>query len=153
MCEQNEIYFNTDNRYWLDVEEFENCVRPKRTPSPMSDACQNSPDTIQTLIRSIELYRGDLMEGCYQDWCLVERERLHMLFLDALIHLMNHHREQGALNEAIHCAQAILKHDPLLEQLHRELIEMHYRAGNRAAPYGNTNNAAQSSTRNWVSNP
>ena len=34
------------------------------------------------------VYRGDLLEGCYQDWCLFERERLQNAYLAMLDKLM-----------------------------------------------------------------
>ena len=34
------------------------------------------------------LYRGDLLTGWYQDWCLIERERYQCMFVSLLDKLM-----------------------------------------------------------------
>lgn len=73
------------------------------------------------------------MEGCYEDWCLFERERLQGLFLEALIRLMNYHHRQGTYEAAIRHGLRVLSFDPLLEQVHREVMRLHCLAGNRAA--------------------
>src|SRR5438128_1039451 len=36
------------------------------------------------------LYRGDLLEGWYSDWCLYERERLQHMYLAMLDKLMEY---------------------------------------------------------------
>ncbi len=44
----------------------------------------------------MDLYRGDLLEGWYQEWCLFERERLqnaYMLMLDKLMGYCEAHSE------------------------------------------------------------
>ena len=33
-------------------------------------------DRARSLEDAVSLYQGDLLEGCYEDWCIYERERL-----------------------------------------------------------------------------
>jgi len=83
--------------------------------------------------QAIDLYRGDLLTDCYDDWCLVERERLRRLYLQALDSLMAFHVKRNELAEAIDVAARILESDPLREEVHRDLIELYVESGQRAA--------------------
>lgn len=38
---------------------------------------------------AIELYRGDVLPTCYDDWIVSERERLHALYVKALVQAIN----------------------------------------------------------------
>jgi DNA-binding SARP family transcriptional activator len=131
--ENDEICFNIDCDYWLDVEEFEKCLARSSQGSENTQANQIDSQTISALARAVELYQGDLLEGCYEDWCLLERERLQGLFLGALARLMDYYRWQGIYEEALRCGRRILSFDPLLEEVHREVMRLHCLAGNRAA--------------------
>src|SRR5574342_101750 len=57
------LKFNRDADYWLDVSILEN----------------SDPD-IQSLTSSLSLYQGELLPGFYDDWVVLERERLQNLF-------------------------------------------------------------------------
>ena len=133
LVDNDDICFNTESDYWLDVEEFEKNLS-QLPPHAMTEG-DSHPDeqTLHALTKAVELYQGDFMQGCYEDWCLFERERLQGLFLDALIRLMDHHRKQGTYEEAIRYGLRVLSYDPLLEQVHREVMRLHCLAGNRAA--------------------
>jgi len=75
---------------------------------------------------------GELLPGWYDDWVLVERERMNQLrlhaleaFTDVLIQRADH---AGALETAL-TAVAV---DPLRESAHRLLIRVHLAEGNAA---------------------
>ncbi len=123
------IGFNRQYPHWLDVAIFEQtCLAVQQIPGR-----DLSPVQAKGLQSAVDLYRGDLMEGHYDDWCLVERERLAGLHLQALGKLMSYHRHRGEVAQAITYGQRILAIDPLYEHVHRELMRLHYEAGNRAA--------------------
>jgi two-component SAPR family response regulator len=73
----------------------------------------------------VTLYRGDLLPGCYDEWILSERERLHQLYLTALERLATALGESGAHAEAITYAQRLLEHDPLREETYRLLMGLY----------------------------
>ena len=77
------------------------------------------------------LYRGDFLEGCYDDWCLAERERLQLLLLQVLKRLQRHYRLCETLERAISCGHRLLTLDPLQEDVHRELMRCYVEAGQR----------------------
>jgi DNA-binding SARP family transcriptional activator len=82
--------------------------------------------------QAAELYRGDLLAGLEHEWLVVERERLRMLYLDALLDLCSAARKQRDFPAAIRYAERLLFHDDLREDALRELIAARYEAGDRA---------------------
>lgn len=119
LIEDQHIAFNLASAYWLDVAEFEERITWARQMN------SSSPDQAAVALeRAVELYRGELLEGCYADWCLTERNRLHQRFLQALLHLMVYHGGRGEYPQAIGLAQRILRDDPLREEIQRELIKL-----------------------------
>ncbi len=114
------IGFNTASNFRLDIAEFEDrCTWAEGLG-------QRAPEYRAALYRqAITLYQGDLLTDCYQEWCLVERERLQRLYLRALSWLLAYHMQRGEHDAAIECGSRILASDPLLEEVHRDLIQLH----------------------------
>jgi DNA-binding SARP family transcriptional activator len=131
--ENDDICFNTGSNYWLDVQEFETSLSGLESGAFNMKSERFDEATLRSLERAVELYRGDLLEGCYEDWSLFERERLQGMFLSALARLMDYHRRQGAYEAAIRCGLRVLSYDPLLEEVHREVMRLHCLVGNRGA--------------------
>jgi len=131
MVESDEICFNAASEYWLDVQEFEHCISAARSSQTGSEDAEFS--SLEPLTRAVELYQGDLMQGCYEDWCLYERERQREMYLGALGKLTALHHASGSYEEALRCGLRILSYDPLLEEVQREVMRLHCLAGNRAA--------------------
>ena len=123
-----EVGFNPLSDYWLDVAEFEHQMN-----SLLSQPVESiSPDLIQAAERSLDLYRGDLLDGYYDDWALRERERLRFLYLNGLSCLMRHYNHQRMYEKGLVCGQRILAMDPLREEIHREMIRMYLASGQRS---------------------
>jgi DNA-binding SARP family transcriptional activator len=123
----DEVGFDADSDHWLDVREFEQ----RLAQVPESD--ELTPRMAALLSEAVELYRGDLLEGIYDDWCLFERERLRLRFLGALERLMAWHARHGAWMQASVIAQRLLSHDPLREHVHRDLMRFFAYTGDRPA--------------------
>jgi len=120
------VAFNTTAPYWFDVEVFERqAAFGLAGPLPCAEAHH------QALEEALDLYRGDLLEGCYDDWCLAERERLQLLLLRVLKRLQCHYRLCGAFEAAIHCGHRLLALDPLQEDVYCELMRCYVEAGQR----------------------
>ncbi len=75
---------------------------------------------------------GDLLAGWYDDWVLLERERLHHLRLHALEALAQRLIRDGNAAAAVDAGLAAVALDPLRESAHRALIGAHLLEGNRA---------------------
>jgi len=88
---------------------------------------------VSSLKEAVELYRGEFLEGCYADWCLLEREQLFDLLRGALEGLLRHHEARGELSEAISIAKRLNAYDPLREEIHRALMRLYAALGDRPA--------------------
>ena len=102
----------------LDLADFEAAV------------AAGKPDD---LARAAELYRGDVLPGCYDDWIPPERERLHRSYANVLEQLIDLAEQRHDLPAAIAHAERLLQHDPLHEAAYRNLMRLHALHGDRAA--------------------
>jgi len=74
---------------------------------------------------------GDLLPDWYEDWVLIERERLLQLHLHALERLCERLAETGRFGPAIEVGLAAVRHDPLRQSAHRAVMRAHLAEGNR----------------------
>ena len=123
-----EIGFNWECNFWLDVQLFERWLIPILRKPPDEATAGEAAQVEQ----SLALYRGDLLEGVYDDWALIERERLHFLHLRALTFLMDYYASNGVFERSMEYARTIIKIDPLREDTHRNLMRFHLSLGQRA---------------------
>jgi DNA-binding SARP family transcriptional activator len=73
---------------------------------------------------------GDLLPGWYDDWVLLERERLRQLRMQALEAVATRLASLGRHGEALQAAHAAVKAEPLRESAHRTVIRIHLAEGN-----------------------
>ena len=83
--------------------------------------------------QAINLYTGDLLPGCYDDWIESERTRLHQLFLQALATAVQLATEMQDYVAAVQFGRRLLAADPLRETAYQELMNLHIQSGDRAA--------------------
>ena len=111
---------------WIDVTDFEARVRE---PLARPAAAMDDGDA-KALVEAVTLYRGDLLEGCYDEWVLRERDRLAELHLTALARLVVWYQGRDA-EAALQHARLILDRDPLREDVHRAAIRAYADLGRR----------------------
>jgi DNA-binding SARP family transcriptional activator len=75
-------------------------------------------------------YTGELLPDWYDDWVLIERERLCQLIVYALERISTDARRAGRFAESTEAALAAVAHEPLRESAHRLVIESHLANGN-----------------------
>lgn len=73
---------------------------------------------------------ADLLPGWYEDWVILERERLRQLRLHALERLCERLRECRRFELAVEAGLAAVTEEPLRESAHRALIRAHLAQGN-----------------------
>ena len=88
--------------------------------------------TIKDWQEAVELYRGDLLPGCYDDWILPERERLRQDLVNALEQLIACCERAQDYLAARQYAQRLLSSDPLREDTYRRLMKLSALSGDRA---------------------
>jgi DNA-binding SARP family transcriptional activator len=74
---------------------------------------------------------GELLPGWYDDWVLVERERIRQLCLQAMERMAESLLTAGKLDLAIEAALGVVSAEPLRESAHRVLVDAYVAAGNR----------------------
>ena len=113
--------------FWLDTEEFENifnAVNGKRIS-------ELSTSDLNKMQYAVEIYKGDLLEGWYADWCLFERERFQIMQLTLLDKLAQACELQHQYDLGLTYAMELLRHDQAYERAHYLLMRLHALSGNR----------------------
>ena len=118
--------FNWESDFWLDIRAFEALLD------------QADKETIEDekrgmLEEALALCQGDYLEGIYDDWCILERERLRERELTAREALARLYASLGNLHRAAEAYQQLVTLDPYREPAHRELMRCHFRLGDRVA--------------------
>lgn len=86
-----------------------------------------------SLKRAIALYRGDLLEGCTEEWVFQEREIRRHAWMKALETLADHCLKQGEFVEAVGLLRQAVAADRFAEGLHCALMEALAENGDYAA--------------------
>jgi DNA-binding SARP family transcriptional activator len=73
---------------------------------------------------------GELLPGWYDDWVLLERERLRQLRMHAMEAVAEKLTRVGRYGEAVQAAHAAVRAEPLRETAHRALVRIHLAQGN-----------------------
>ena len=117
------LQWRADAPCWLDVAAFE---------AALARAEREGDGEVAALQEAADLYAGDLLAGCYDEWILGERERLQQRYLGAMARLADLLEARGDQARAIGYAERLLRHDPLREETYRLLMRLHDRVGDRA---------------------
>jgi DNA-binding SARP family transcriptional activator len=72
----------------------------------------------------------DLLPGCYDDWAIIERERMRQRMLHALEALSRAMTAMGRYGEAVDTAMMAIGVEPLRESAQRALLEAHLAESN-----------------------
>jgi DNA-binding SARP family transcriptional activator len=105
-----------------------------------AEQLSKQPSDLAQLTQALELYRGEFLEGFdlpdtpdYNDWVLIERERLQRMAVRGLTALSRLHEANGDYPAALDSLERALAFDPLQEDLQRESIRLLYLSGDRPA--------------------
>lgn len=127
---------NPDSDLWCDVTEFERAVANiGRHAHAPNTPC---PDCLAQLEAAVALYRDPFLSGFslrdsaeFDDWQLAVVEQLRRSLTTALAWLVNSYSAAGHYAEAIGHARRWLAADPLREDAHRWLMQLHAWSGAR----------------------
>lgn len=77
-----------------------------------------------------EALSSDLLPEAWDEWVVIERERLHQMRLLALESLAHAHRSAGNFGQALDAGMRAVAGEPLRESAHRQVIETYLAQGN-----------------------
>ena len=113
------IQFNRESDAWVDAKAFSDLVE-----SGVPD-----PQTLPRFEEVVSLYRGSFLEGfsladsaAFEEWVLLETERLRRLATEATLQLVDCHEERGEYDVALGYARRLVELDPLLEAGHQRVM-------------------------------
>jgi DNA-binding SARP family transcriptional activator len=111
---------------WVDVWAFE------QASSEAKNAVTGSPEWFDALERAVTLYKGDLLEGQGEEWCLTLREELQQRLLSDLHDLTQADRERQQYARACEWARRALRVDFGDDTSHRQLMWLFAAQGEQA---------------------
>ena len=121
------IQINRIDRWLIDVIQFTQLVAVCKTH--MHRRLETCHSCAQRLQQAVELYRGDFLaqfiqggSEAFEEWALIQRERLHREALEALNHLTQHFEWRGDFAQALQYARRQLELDPWREEAHRQAM-------------------------------
>ena len=122
------VQLNSGADIWLDVAVFEQAYNlVQKTPGQDLNGSQ-----AQLLQDIVQLYQGPLLECWYQDWCLLERERLQSIYLTILDKLMSYCESHRDYETSLLYGMRIMCYDRARERTHRRMMRLYYFLGDRA---------------------
>jgi len=118
-----------DVRVSTDVDDFD---RHHEQGRRLEKESRKQDATIE-YEKAVGLYRGDyLIEDLYEDWTMVERERLANAYIDLLGRLAIYYMGVGQQQESIRACYKVLEKDRCHEDSYRLLMQCYARLGLRA---------------------
>jgi DNA-binding SARP family transcriptional activator len=113
---------------WIDVEEFE---RAQKT-GLLLEARHQLTAAIAEYECAVSLYQGDFLEeNPYEEWTVLDRERLRTAYLEILDRLSQIYFSQERYSACRSACQLILNSDPCREDAHCLLMRCYSRQGQR----------------------
>jgi uncharacterized membrane protein YgdD (TMEM256/DUF423 family)/DNA-binding SARP family transcriptional activator len=111
-----------------DVEEFQTTLA-----SALQDISSGKAECVERLAHAVDLYRGELLAGYYEDWIPREQQRLADRLVVALRTLTAHYKQAGDPARAIEYARRVVSIDRLSDEAHAELMRLYTATGQRSA--------------------
>jgi DNA-binding SARP family transcriptional activator len=127
MADDNCVHISLPADFYLDIAEFEqvfDLFNPRR-------AHELSEKDFKAMQNAVNLYKGDLLEGWYQDWCVFERERFQTMYLMLLDKLVQFCEIRENYNAGLAYGWQILRQDQAYERVHRQMMRLYYLSGDR----------------------
>ncbi|MEQ9258372.1 MAG: bacterial transcriptional activator domain-containing protein [Roseovarius sp.] len=123
----SEIGYNRQPDHLIDVDRLETAMQVINSILP-EDAGNAE---LRQVRKAIEAYTGDLLESVYSDWCLLWRESLRAQHIAALEYMLKASMVRQEWHNVLTFGRELLALDPLMENVHREMMRCHYHNGNR----------------------
>jgi DNA-binding SARP family transcriptional activator len=109
------VGFNPEAEIWVDVDELQGELEEG---APTDDW--------------VELYKGELLPGFYDEWVVPERERLRIIFEQRGEQLLAHLERSGRWNELLDWGEGLNARAGALEPAFRAIMRAHFELGDSA---------------------
>jgi DNA-binding SARP family transcriptional activator len=123
------IRLNPTSGIWLDVARFEELEKVTRRTKGHS----YTETQVDHLNEAVSIYRGQLMEDCFKDWCVRQRHEYNKSYLKMLTRLMNSQKESGDYEGAMTTASMVLREEPASESANGTLMMLYHQEGDRTS--------------------
>ncbi|MGQ9612479.1 BTAD domain-containing putative transcriptional regulator [Chloroflexus sp.] len=130
LLQQGDTYgFNVESDHSYDVARFVQVVEQGRRDLQLK--CIN--EARKAFQEAVNLYNGPFLpDSLYEDWSVVERERLELLFIEAALGLGHIFFDEGQFHEAIKLGWRVLEYDKAQEEAYQLLIKAYHAIGERS---------------------
>ena len=116
------LYLNPDCYFKSDAEEFNKLCNIARS------AEKSCEERRQACIDAVELYKGEFLEGNYEQWCEDIRSDFHNKFISVSEHLLDILIQERRFDEIIYYSEKLLSQDKLNEKAYMSLIEAYVKS-------------------------
>jgi DNA-binding SARP family transcriptional activator len=127
-CRGDEIVLEPSPSLLIDTHVFDVAVRRALETNGERERAANAT----TLELAVEAYSGSFLDGDDADWVIVERERLHSLYVRCLCELMRTYAACDNFEAAIAAGRRVLAADRFRETVMRTLAILLFMNGQRA---------------------
>jgi LuxR family maltose regulon positive regulatory protein len=124
-----EYQLNSEFSYRIDTEQFDRFIADAETARRE----RNFDQCISLYEEAIALYRGEFMQGSYDDWVEQQRGYYQEQYLRMLESLAAVAEKKQEFMRAMDLAQRILRDDPFREDIHCLVMRAQAALGNRVA--------------------
>jgi LuxR family maltose regulon positive regulatory protein len=124
-----EYLLNPELSYRIDIEEFDNL----NTAGERARRAGERERFVEYCEQAVELYRGEFMQGSYDDWVIEQRNYYREQFLCLLTNLIKAAQEVNDWSRVLQLTQRVLQEDSFREDIHCIRMRAHAASGNKVA--------------------
>ena len=129
VVDQDWVGIHADTPVWVDACELERAYECA-IEAPAGGLAPLLREQMRT---AVGLYRGELLEGWYEDWCVDQREAYRSMYLSLLHHLMLDAEATGNWEAGLVYGRRALQEDRASERTHALMMRLNHMAGDRTA--------------------
>jgi predicted ATPase len=122
------LWWGKNIGFRLDLDQFQAAVAQTDLTGSSTDKDAHR----QGLMDVVNIYQGDLLPSCYDDWIIPDREQLgqdYLRILDELVEILEMDQDY---DQASMYAQKLIRQDPLSELFYQRLITIYQKKGDKA---------------------
>lgn len=128
-ADPNWLELRPSDYLWLDVQVVDEVYAAvKGIPGSALNAT-----AAQELTSTVALYRGEVLEGMYQEWAFYDQVRYRQIVLILLDKLMDHGLASEEYESTLEFGEQVLRLDPAREFTHMKLMRAYHALGDRTS--------------------